>query len=148
MAANKGEMCDPGWFQMICTTVKIGCFSVFHAEHNWSGLSRDGLEETVETETERRKRGGTSKRGRTTWKMRQRNRDWKRRRGRGNVQASVKVNDRGRVNRWEVERWVTAEERREGGVMWGSTAKLNWGPVEEKGDTSNLISRRRKKGKR
>ena len=49
---------------MICTTVKIGCFSVFHAEHNWFGLSRDGLEETVETETERRKRGDPKEEGR------------------------------------------------------------------------------------
>ena len=147
MAANKGEMRKPGWFQMICTTVKIGCFSVFHAEHNWFGLSRDGLEETVETETERRKRGGRSKRGRTTQKMRQKNRDWKKG-GEEEEMCRQVLNDRGRVNRCEVERRVTAEERRGGGVTRSSTTKLNWGPVEEKGDTSNLISRRRKKGKR
>ncbi len=52
-----------------------------------------------------------------------------------------------RMKRWEVECWVTTEERSQEERMWNSTAKLNWGPVKERGDWSNLISRRRKKGK-
>lgn len=109
----RGNICNLWWLPMSCTVVEMDCFSMFHAEHNYFGLSPDRLDKTERGgrwEKVPKEEGGVG----VGWGAEKHPPPSHERKGK--IKEDEKCGwvlkySRRRVNRWEAECCVTREER-------------------------------------